>query len=87
MDWNNKCKKFFPNKMFNIRMPIGEFSASRLPDLLDHGDAKVFMVDTQFSPTVKDALVKKKNDILVIDIEDPKVNLQEGEGDLIKNCS
>lgn len=49
--------------------------------ILNHGDSKVFIVDTQFSPTVKEALVKYKKEILVIDIEDPKAKLQEGEGE------
>jgi fatty-acyl-CoA synthase len=55
--------------------------ADTIAYILDHADARVLIVDTQFSPTVKDALVKFKKEILVIDIEDPNANLQEGEGE------
>ena len=55
--------------------------ADTIAYILDHGDARVLIVDTQFSPTVKEALVKFKKEILVIDIEDPNANLQEGEGE------
>lgn len=49
--------------------------------ILDHSDAKLFIVDTQFSPTVKEALAMTVNkDILVVDIEDPRATLKEGEG-------
>ena len=54
--------------------------ADTIAYILDHGDAKVLIVDTQLSPTVKEALVKFKKEILVIDIEDPQANLQVGEG-------
>ena len=50
--------------------------ADTIAYILDHGDAKAFIVDTQFSPIVKEALVKYKKEILVIDIEDPNANLQ-----------
>jgi fatty-acyl-CoA synthase len=55
--------------------------ADTIAYILDHADAKVLIVDTQFSPTVKEALAKFKNKILVIDIVDPNANLQEGEGE------
>jgi fatty-acyl-CoA synthase len=54
--------------------------ADTIAYILDHGDAKVLIVDTQLSPTVKEALVKFKKEILVIDIEDPQAILQAGEG-------
>jgi fatty-acyl-CoA synthase len=55
--------------------------ADTIAYILDHGDAKAFIVDTQFSPAVKEALAKLKKEILVIDIEDPNANLQEGQGE------
>ena len=55
--------------------------ADTIAYILDHADTRVLIVDTQFSPTVKEALVKFKKEILVIDIEDPNANLQEGEGE------
>lgn len=55
--------------------------ADTIAYILDHGDAKVLIVDTQLSATVKDALAKSDKNILVIDIEDPRANLQTGEGE------
>jgi len=55
--------------------------ADTIAYILDHADSKVVIVDTQFSPTVKEALVKYKKEILVIDIEDPNAKLQESEGE------
>lgn len=55
--------------------------ADTIAYILDHGDAGVLIVDTQLSPTVKDALAKFKKDILVIDIQDPRANLQAGQGE------
>jgi len=55
--------------------------ADTITYILDHADSKAFMVDTQFSQAAKEALTKLKKDILVIDIEDPKANLQEGQGE------
>lgn len=49
--------------------------------ILDHSDAKVLITDTQFSPVVKEALSMTVNDILIIDIDDPKAILKEGEGE------
>ncbi|MDA0998304.1 MAG: acyl-CoA synthetase [Proteobacteria bacterium] len=39
---------------------------------LNHGEARVLITDTEFSPTIKDALTKIGRDILVIDIVDPE---------------
>ncbi len=61
--------------------------AATIAYILDHGDARVFIADTQLSPTVKAALVKSKKDILVIDIEDPLANLQAGEGERLGKYS
>ena len=55
--------------------------ADTIAYILDHADSKVVIVDTQFSPTVKEALVKYKKETLVIDIEDPNAKLQESEGE------
>jgi len=61
--------------------------ADTIAYILEHGDAKVFIVDTQYSPAVKEALAKANQDILVIDIEDPNANLQEGEGERLGKFS
>ncbi len=56
--------------------------ADTIAYILDHGDAKVFITDTQFSPTVKQALAMLGNDDLeVIDIADEQAVLNEGEGE------
>ena len=61
--------------------------ADTIAYILEHGEAKVFIVDTQYSPAVKEALAKANQDILVIDIEDPNANLQEGEGERLGKFS
>jgi len=50
--------------------------------ILDHGDAKMFIADTQFSPVVKEALATLgRDDVTVIDIVDEQAILNEGEGE------
>jgi len=56
--------------------------ADTIAYILEHGDAKVLITDTQFSSAVKVALEKLgKRDILVIDIVDEQAEPQPGEGD------
>ena len=55
--------------------------ADTIAYILDHGDAKAFIVDTQFSPVVKEALRKFKKEILIIDIEDLNAKMQKDEGE------
>jgi fatty-acyl-CoA synthase len=55
--------------------------ADTIEYILGHADTKVLITDTQFSSTVKTVLSRLKNEILVIDIDDPHANLQEGEGE------
>jgi fatty-acyl-CoA synthase len=45
--------------------------AETIAFILSHGEAKVLITDTEFSPTIKQALAKLNHDILVIDIDDP----------------
>lgn len=61
--------------------------ADTIAYILNHGDAKVFIVDTQFSPTVKEALIKLKKEILVIDIADPNAKLKASEGERLGKYS
>jgi len=49
--------------------------------ILDHSDAKLFIMDTQFSPTIKKALELVSKNIPIIDIVDEKAQLKEGEGE------
>ncbi len=50
----------------NVRL-----DADTIAFILDHGEAKVLLTDTEFSATVKAALAKAKVKPLVIDIDDP----------------
>ena len=49
--------------------------------ILDHSDAKLFIMDTQFSPTIKKALELVSKKIPIIDIGDDQTQLKEGEGE------
>jgi fatty-acyl-CoA synthase len=51
----------------NIRL-----DAKTLAFILEHGEAKVLITDTEFSPVIKDVLRICKQDLLVIDIDDPE---------------
>ena len=51
--------------------------AAAIAFILDHGEAKVFLVDREFSSLAKDALALCKVKPLVIDIDDPEYT---GEG-------
>jgi len=50
----------------NVRL-----DAETMAFILDHGEAKVLITDTEFSDTVKQALVTSKANPIVIDIVDP----------------
>ncbi len=55
--------------------------ADTIAYILEHGDAKVLITDSQFSPTVADALERLgKPDLTVIDIVDDQAALKPGEG-------
>ena len=43
--------------------------------ILEHGEAKILLTDTEFAPVIREALAVSGKDLLVIDIDDP-----EGEG-------
>lgn len=49
----------------NVRL-----DADTITFILEHGNAKVLLTDTQFAPTVKAAVAKLKTPITVIDIDD-----------------
>jgi len=51
----------------NIRL-----DAKTLAFILEHGEAKVLITDTEFSPVIKDALRICNRELLVIDIDDPE---------------
>jgi fatty-acyl-CoA synthase len=44
--------------------------AEALAFMLDHGEAKVLLTDTEFAPVIKDALARAKRKPLVIDVDD-----------------
>jgi len=49
--------------------------------ILEHSDAKLFVVDTQFSPVIKKALEQISKKIPIIDIVDDQTQLKQGEGE------
>ena len=49
--------------------------------ILEHSDAKLFIMDTQFSQTIKKALKLVSKYIPIIDIVDEKAQLKEDEGE------
>jgi len=51
----------------NIRL-----DAKTLAFILEHGEAKVLITDTEFAPVIKDVLHTCKQELLVIDIDDPE---------------
>ena len=56
--------------------------AETIAYILEHGEAKVLIADTQFSPAVKAALAETSNkDVLVVDIEDETAVFRPGEGE------
>ncbi len=75
---------------FGVPMSGGVLNAinTRLdPDtvayLLEHGDAKVLITDTQFSNVISTALSKLDNPPTIIDIVDSQSQPPEGSGDLL----
>jgi len=51
----------------NIRL-----DAAMLAFILDHGETKVLLTDTEFAPVIKEALARTKRKIFVVDIADPE---------------
>jgi fatty-acyl-CoA synthase len=57
--------------------------ASTIAFILDHGEAKVVITDTEFAPTMKAALAEaNRKDLLVIDVDDPEGNGGEKLGEI-----
>jgi fatty-acyl-CoA synthase len=56
--------------------------ADALAFILNHGEAKVLITDREFSPVVRETLVKCGRKLLVIDIDDPLAT----SGDLLGEC-
>ncbi len=55
---------------------------STIAFILEHGEAKVLLTDTEFSDTVKSALEQLNRDILVIDIDDTESGFDQKLGSL-----
>jgi fatty-acyl-CoA synthase len=51
----------------NVRL-----DAKTLGYILDHGEAKVLLVDTEYAELAKEAVERSGRDLLIIDIEDPE---------------
>ncbi len=57
--------------------------ASTIAFILDHGEAKAVITDTEFAPTMKAALAEtNRKDLLVIDVDDPEGNGGEKLGEI-----
>lgn len=57
--------------------------AATIAFILDHGEAKVVITDTEFAPTMKAALAQtNRKDLLVIDVDDPEGNGGEKLGEI-----
>ncbi len=61
----------------NIRL-----DADAIAFILDHGEAKIVLTDTEFAPVVKEALAKAKVKPLVVDIADPAAPCHDRIGTL-----
>ena len=61
----------------NIRL-----DAETIAFILQHGEAKVLITDSEFAPTIAQALKKVGRPIWVIDIDDPQAPSRERLGDL-----
>ena len=61
----------------NIRL-----DADAIAFILDHGEAKVVLTDTEFAPVVREALSKCKADPLVVDIADEEAPCHDRLGDI-----
>ncbi len=49
--------------------------------ILEHGDARVLIADTEFSPVIESALaLRGKSDLMVVDLVDEQAELGPGEG-------
>ncbi len=59
----------------NIRL-----DADSIAFMLEHGEAKVLLVDSEFSGTIKAALKQLDHKLLVIDVDDPEFEGGEFEG-------
>ena len=73
-----------PRAMLDVRIFKNiEFSAAAMiAFILDHGEAKAVLVDTEFAPVMREALAKCKVKPLVIDIADPAAPCHDRIGSL-----
>ena len=51
----------------NVRL-----DAATLGFILEHGEAKVLLVDTEFSALAREAVTQCGRDLFIVDIEDPE---------------
>ena len=51
----------------NVRL-----DAATLGFILEHGEAKVLLVDTEFSALAREAVTQSGRDLFIVDIEDPE---------------
>ena len=66
----------------NIRLDVETISY-----ILEHGEAKVLITDSELSPTVKKVIEKLNKKILIIDIDDRQAKHPDGAGDNLGSYS
>ncbi len=59
----------------NVRL-----DAAAIAFMLEHGEAKALITDTEFSPVIRDALARLGRELLVIDVDDPQAESGERLG-------
>ena len=57
--------------------------AAGIAFILGHGEAKVLITDSEFSPVIKDALAQLGGNPTVIDIDDPLADTASGGGEML----
>jgi fatty-acyl-CoA synthase len=61
----------------NVRL-----DAAAVAFMLEHGEAKALITDTEFAPVIRDALARLGRDLLVVDVADPEVASGERLGEM-----
>ena len=61
----------------NVRLDGGAIAF-----MLEHGEAKALITDTEFAPVIRDALARLGRDLLVVDVADPEVASGERLGEV-----
>ena len=69
-----KKKKFFLGLLAVLSCREGRLDAATIAFILDHGEAKVLLTDTEFAPVIKEALALTRRELIVIDVDDSEAS-------------